>query len=325
VPIAKDTGGSYTSIELDASGNPVVSYIVSGALRILHCNDPNCFGTDDSVTSPDATLSSTGQFTSLLLDGAGNPVVSYHTFGSDDLKVLHCNDPNCSPGGESITSHDTAGISGKGSSLALDAHGNPVVSYYDQTGARLRVMTCNDPNCAGGDETFFSYMEPTDNVGLYTSLELDAKGRPVVAFHDLTDEDLKLLHCVTRTCLDTSDDDDDGCDDAAELQMAPGSETSGGRRNPKHFWDFYDVPTGGALTRDHSISALDLFAVLGRFGASGSASLDPLAMPPPSGYHTAFDRGPVIGPNVWNVGAADGSIAATDIFGVLGQFAHSCA
>jgi hypothetical protein len=96
-------------------------------------------------------------------------------------------------------------------------------------------------------------------------------------------------------------------------------------RSAKHFWDFYDVPTGTGLTRDRSISALDLFAVLGRFNTSGNAGLDPLSLPPPSGYHPAYDRGLIFGPNVWDVGAANGSIAATDIFGVLGQFAHSCA
>jgi hypothetical protein len=122
-----------------------------------------------------------------------------------------------------------------------------------------------------------------------------------------------------------SDDDNDGCADGLEFNGMIGSQFSGGLRDPHNFWDFYDVPTGGGFVRDQSVSALDIFAVLGRFAAVGNPSTDPLSMPPPTGYHPAYDRGSVLGPNVWNLGPANGSIAATDIFGVLGQFTHSCA
>ena len=49
-------------------------------------------------------------------------------------------------------------------------------------------------------------------------------------------------------------------------------------------------------------------------------------MPPPApAYHTAYDRGPAVGGDVWDLGPADGSIASTDIFAMLGQFTHACA
>jgi hypothetical protein len=101
--------------------------------------------------------------------------------------------------------------------------------------------------------------------------------------------------------------------------------SAGGLRDPHNFWDFFDVPAGPSLLRDGSISAADIFAVLGRFNSSGSPAIDPLTMPGPlPEYHTAFDRGGIVGANVWNLAPADGSVAATDIFGVLGQFNHSC-
>lgn len=49
------------------------------------------------------------------------------------------------------------------------------------------------------------------------------------------------------------------------------------------------------------------------------------APPPAPAYHTSFDRGPSSGPNAWNLTAANGSIAGTDLFAILEQFGHSCA
>jgi hypothetical protein len=121
------------------------------------------------------------------------------------------------------------------------------------------------------------------------------------------------------------DADADGCVDERESQTLSGTQFSGGLRDPEHFWDFFDVPAGESLMRDGSVSAIDIFAVIGRFNATGDSNIPPTSMPPPApAYHTAYDRGPLVGPDVWDLGPADGSIAATDIFAVLGQFTHTC-
>jgi CSLREA domain-containing protein len=119
------------------------------------------------------------------------------------------------------------------------------------------------------------------------------------------------------------DSDQDGCADGEE---AGKNEALGGLRNPKHFWDFYDVPTGDNPIRDQSISALDFFALIGRFGATGDPATSPFAfVPAPPAYHTAFDRGPTVGPNLWDLTPPDGSISGMDFFAMLAQFGHSCA
>ena len=221
VIVTVDTTGSWTSLALDSSGNPVVSYYdnVDGDLRILHCGNPNCTS-GNSITLPDTT-GNVGRFTSLVLDGSGNPVVSYYDDTNRDLKILHCNDPDCAGGDESITSPDTDGNVGAWNSLALDTSGNPVVSYYDATvnnNENLKVLHCNDPNCAGDDESI-TLPDTAGNVGRFTALALDASGNPVVSYYRATSTALgpavlKVLHCGNPNCgpgnvITTPDANDD--------------------------------------------------------------------------------------------------------------------
>jgi hypothetical protein len=127
------------------------------------------------------------------------------------------------------------------------------------------------------------------------------------------------------------DDDNDGCTDVMEFGSNP---AQGGQRNPHDFWDFYDTPDS-ANVRDKVVTVTgDIFQVARRFGANdagGTALInrnsDPLAGPPPPfpAYHPAFDRGPLVGPNAWNLGQPDGTVTVVvDVLGVARQFGHSC-
>ncbi|MGB2694263.1 MAG: flexitail domain-containing putative surface protein [Dehalococcoidia bacterium] len=119
-----------------------------------------------------------------------------------------------------------------------------------------------------------------------------------------------------------ADTDSDGCENALENGT---NAALGGRRNYLNFWDFFDTP-GPANVRDHAVSVGDIFRVVGRFGATGDLSMSPLAMPPASGYHTAFDRSSTVpGGDSWDLQPPDGVIATNDILFSVIQFGHSCA
>jgi hypothetical protein len=138
--------------------------------------------------------------------------------------------------------------------------------------------------------------------------------------------DAGAVNILYGTPAGPQDSDQDGCLDTAEQQTATGSETSGGLRNHLNFWDFFDTPDPNTNVRDKSVAGTDFFRVLGRFGSSGSASIDPLsATPAAPAYHTTYDRGSSSGPNAWNLTAANGAVAGTDFFSILTQFGHSCA
>ena len=188
--------GQYSSLALDSSGFPVVAYRdASGTdLKVLHCNDASCAAGGDSITSPETV---DALYIAMVLDSSGFPVVSYLALAAGDLKVMHCNDVNCAGGNESLQSPDTGGTVGGFTSITLDASGFPVISYADSTNTAIKVMHCNDANCAGGDEA----INTTDNdPGNATSITLDASGFPVVSYHDTTNGDLKVMHCNDANC-----------------------------------------------------------------------------------------------------------------------------
>ncbi|TAK73098.1 MAG: hypothetical protein EPO11_09055 [Gammaproteobacteria bacterium] len=195
-PDMSQTVGYYSSLRLDAAGNPVVSYYDSanGDLKVLHCGNATC-STGNTITVPD-TVGTVGQYTSLILDAMGNPVVSYYDASKGALKVLHCATPTCSLNTTVVS--DGSNHVGQYSSLKLDANGNPVVSYWDEANGDLKLLHCGNASCTSGNS--IKSPDTTGNTGWDTSLALDTNGNPVVSYYDFTASKMTLMHCTDPTC-----------------------------------------------------------------------------------------------------------------------------
>jgi hypothetical protein len=120
----------------------------NGDLKLMHCNDADCAGGGEAISSPD-TAGAVGGFTSIALDEAGNPVVSYWDGTNSDLKVLHCATPNCTnaPATQdiliaSLTTGWTPGAIG-GACYNVFGGGGPFVVCDNNTGPVPTAPACN--------------------------------------------------------------------------------------------------------------------------------------------------------------------------------------
>ena len=86
---------------------------------------------------------------SIAIGADGLPVVSYKSFPVG-LGVAHCGNVKCTAG-NTLTTVDSAGDVGEGSSIAIGADRLPVVSCFDFTNGDLKVAHCGNVTCTAGN------------------------------------------------------------------------------------------------------------------------------------------------------------------------------
>jgi len=195
--------GSSSSIVIGTDGFPVISYYdqTAGDLKVAKCNDAACTGNNETITTVDSSANIVGEYTSIAIGTDSFPVISYYDQTVSNLKIAKCNDAACTGNNETITTVDSLNNVGEYTSIAIGTDGFPVISYYDDTAASLKVAKCNDAACAGNNETITTVDNPLPfAVGQYTSIAIGTDGFPVISYHGASTGTLKVAKCNDTAC-----------------------------------------------------------------------------------------------------------------------------
>jgi len=193
---SRGTVGQFTSIDIGADGDPIVSYedLTNFDLKFADCANLSCSAASLSIVDGPGIV---GEYTSLALGADGLPVISYLDETNDDLRVAHCGNASC-PAGVSLTSVDTAGDVGRFTSIAIGTDHLPVISYFDFSNVHLKVAHCSNEACSAFDPP--TTVDADGFVGAATSIAIGEDDLPVISYTRLTDFLLKVAHCANARC-----------------------------------------------------------------------------------------------------------------------------
>ena len=172
--------GEYTSIALDAAGQPHIAYYGRNGKKLLYSVRPTGGPWSQEVAESPGDV---GKYASLAIDSAGNPQIAHYEEGGRDLLFAR-REVAGTWTQEIVSEKDDVG---EYASLAFDANGTAQIAFYDKSNKDLMFAT----ELAGGawsTQTVYS----DGGVGKFASLAFDPNGTAHIAFYDETNKDLMI-------------------------------------------------------------------------------------------------------------------------------------
>lgn len=197
--------GAYTSLALGPDGEPSVAYY-DETHRRLKLASRHAGAWSVEVADPGAGDVDVGKWVSLAVDGAGGKHLAYRQDTTRRLRLLSLGPGGCRPQNAEDGPHveitadmmATKGTAssdfGKYASIGITGDGALVTSFYDATRGNLVLAICKgsavDLQVLDGENVETG--QDTGDVGLWSSLAIDAEGAASVAYFDRSRGQLKL-------------------------------------------------------------------------------------------------------------------------------------
>lgn len=150
--------------------------------------------TANTISSLD-TVGSAGQFASMTVGVDELGLISYYDYTNGNLKVAHCNNPDCTSA--TVTTLDSTGDVGSFTDITVGVDGLGLISYYDSTNQDLKAAHCNDVACTSAST---ATLVSAGGVGKNNSIAIGADGLGLISYLDVTNQEVRVAHCNNASC-----------------------------------------------------------------------------------------------------------------------------
>jgi hypothetical protein len=170
----------YCSVRVGANGDPQVSWYVESGVWLRYAVLHDGVWTARNIDAEGGP----GKFNSMVLDAQGNPHVSYIGLVGVKLKYAHFDGKEWIRTIVDSQDMDRAGLDrGMGNSIALDSHGNPMISYFDTGSLKFARLQNGKWNLERID-TFPPSM-PWSWRSFRSTVMLDRQGNPHIGYESV--------------------------------------------------------------------------------------------------------------------------------------------
>jgi hypothetical protein len=177
--------GYYSSIAADSENGIHISYYDSTNGDLKYAYKPSGGSWNNETID---SIGDIGGYSSIAVDGLDGIHISYFDYTNEDLKYAY----KPSGGSWTIEIVDSIGDVGRNSSIAVDGSNGVHISYrHDVFSWETDLKYAYKPS--GGSWTNYT-VDSIDNVGEYSSIDVDGAGGVHISYYDYTNTDLKYAY-----------------------------------------------------------------------------------------------------------------------------------